>query len=256
VTLKSKMYVTDTALVNDEHKVLGKKDDLWVETALGDQWIAACRLAVQRGEDLVIAELRIFPNTEYARESMNDPTLRDPGHWRGGDDLGIRAGHLVPRGGLSASMVDKVGFTAIKTSVHDIISRNADDKQFGPDGLFGALGLAERPLPAPKRSPGRKGHTQFFYARLAHRYAQLCRDGQKNVVARLHAELEHVELPTVRTWINRARELEILTPAEHGRASGELTSWGKDVLADGPAPGEELDVPPFVGEARLAFRVR
>jgi hypothetical protein len=136
--------------------------EIWLETALDDQWRAASRLAVQNGRP-VIAEVRVFPHEPGDRQHV-------PGRWSA-DVLGVLA--KVPDEGLTARGLRKTRLGEYPTHAHEILKWLVGaykDRQvaqaFAPNRSLGALGLAtpEDERPRPKRNVGRP---DLFYARLA-----------------------------------------------------------------------------------------
>lgn len=221
---------------DDRNEIVGQKEDLWFEGALGEDWVLAIRFAAQDGE-AVVAELRIFPSDgTLARQSMEDPSPRDPGEWVGGETEGIRSGHRVPRGGLPAGLLRDVKFLTFRSKAVEILNRirEIDGRDpFDPDGAFTAVGLSSGPALADPKRPGRPGRSRYFYAEMAARYADLCGSGERNVVSRMAEEFGYTT-EGVKTIISRARQLDLLTPAVRGRASGALTDEGRRVLTAGP----------------------
>lgn len=81
------------------------------------------------------------------------------------------------------------------------------------DALFSAAGLE---IATKRKRPGRRGHDLAHYQGVAMRYKELAAKGESP--AKVIANEQGFNQNTVRGWIRRCRELELLPPAEAGRA--------------------------------------
>jgi hypothetical protein len=77
--------------------------------------------------------------------------------------------------------------------------------------------------------PGRRGHPDTYHAELAYDYLKIVRSGSRKPVEQL-AERRGWTTARVRDGLNIARDRELLTPAPAGKAGGQLTPAGWDLL--------------------------
>jgi len=91
------------------------------------------------------------------------------------------------------------------------------------------FGLSGEVLDEP-RQPGRKGHSDAFYAVVAAHYVAALEAGSRRPIPDTAKRL-HFSRDYVRDLIQRARERGLLTPTDRGVASGELTDRGKNLVA-------------------------
>lgn len=78
-----------------------------------------------------------------------------------------------------------------------------------------AFGL--EPIATDEKRPGRKGHDLAHYQKVAKRYTELRAKGDEAPAKTMANEASYNE-NTVRGWIRRCRELELLPPGRPGRA--------------------------------------
>lgn len=136
---------------------------------------------------------------------------------------------------VSLSLIDGLTPTEIKRfawsrwlTAADAVARTGGDithpswrtVEFGdPKSVAGMLtrGLdAENEIPLPRRRPGRKGHPEEFYEKVANRYQELRERGIRSPTATIAREM-HYSRSTVAGWIKKARRLGKLPPARRGR---------------------------------------
>lgn len=67
------------------------------------------------------------------------------------------------------------------------------------------------------RRPGRPGHGREHYQRVASRYVQLLKEGNRKPVQTMAAEMDYSR-DTVAGWVRRARQLGLLPPARRSKA--------------------------------------
>src|SRR5215475_4292276 len=82
---------------------------LWLEAPVGDSWLAAFRVLVQKGRP-IIAEVRVFPD-----EKIN---LRDKGEWSA-SMLGVDA--KAPDGGITAPLIRDIRLGIVRTQMTGIL---------------------------------------------------------------------------------------------------------------------------------------
>lgn len=190
---------------------------VWLEVALDPDWTAAYLLD-RRGGLLEIIELRVFPS---------EPDRPKPGRWSG------RLSDAVPAGGITARVLRKVrvstdlaSVTAIANEVRQMQGDEAVWRRFG--GQYPEL-AEDQP-----RRPGRRGRSDVFLVRVAARYLGLIEDRVPNPVPVLTAELKAkgTDFPeaTVRGFLHEARRRDLLSRSPKGKAGGDLTAKGEDLL--------------------------
>jgi hypothetical protein len=195
------------------HRVI--VDEVWVESPLGEEWVAAFRLFEQEG-NLAIGELRIFPAT--------DEKDRLPGRWPA-EIEGLAATRVVPRGGLTARLVRTARFDDVNTFIRSAL----DELRRRGFALEPWKGVVAAAPPAPKRA-GRRGLPDVEYAKVAAAY--VARIGQRNPVEEVAREM-HYSHQRIREMLRTARRRGLLTdPPRRGRAGGDLTDRARRLLRE------------------------
>lgn len=77
--------------------------------------------------------------------------------------------------------------------------------------------------------PGRRGRADIFYARIAADYVELL--ATSSTPTKDLAKKHHYGESQMRDFLNKARTRGLLTRPERGRAGGQLTQKGRDLLA-------------------------
>ena len=207
--------------------------DAWVETSIGDGWMAAFRVFEREGV-LVVGELRVLPE----EPDTGDPKSRGywlsgeraPGSWSA-ENLGDRA--LIPPGGLTARKARKAPFEAVRQAVRELLARlrieeGEVEQLFGPAGL-----LAERRWTPEtyRRSPrGRRPKDDRALAEIAAVYVSHA--GSRTQLDDTARERKSSPQYTKRL-LKQARDRGLLgNPPGRGRAGGELTDRAKALLQE------------------------
>jgi hypothetical protein len=195
--------------------------ELWLEVPLGDEWLAAYRLAAGADGRPVIAELRVFPAEEK----------RVPGRWSA-ERLGASA--PIPAGGVTASLLRQVRPDSdVRERFSDIVAKHAKLPALTTD--LDTAGLsAKSALAGPRRGP--KGHSDLFYARVARDYVRLYDRGEANPTAKLvrMKKYQGYTPENLRDYVHRARTRGLLTkPPAPGKPGGALTEHAFAILTRG-----------------------
>lgn len=91
----------------------------------------------------------------------------------------------------------------------------ADAERRGDDAArWGAMGVK---VTTDEKRPGRKGHDKSHYEQVAKKYLELRAKGNEAPAKQIAREFSYNE-NTVRGWIRRCREMQLLPPARSGRA--------------------------------------
>jgi hypothetical protein len=185
----------------------------WVEYRLDESWVAAYRLVPQDGRP-VIAEARIVPYVEKL------PPGASPGTFIG----------EAPRGGVQSAQLAALRTEAVLRAQLDVIEwwDSCGQREFLEriQRRFGFDPVAVRSTAA--RRPHAAGDEEL--ARIASEYVRECQAGtpapRKSAAASLC-----ISEGQLAKRLHAARERGILSGARPGRAGGELTSYGKRLLA-------------------------
>lgn len=143
---------------------------------------------------------------------------------RGDDGSILRSGFEVddPTGSITTRWLRKLGNSAALARVDEVL-----------EGALVGEYLSEEWRRRVRR-PGRSGRPDAHYAEWAMRYVAAL--GSESAVRTLVEEEiaagRHTTEAAVRAYINKARTRGLLTQAPSGRAGGELTKLGKQVLRD------------------------
>lgn len=199
---------------------------IWVETPIpgSEEWLAAF-LFMPQGPDLVLAEIRVIPDTgriQWGTDRGESVTVGDV-EWTVGP-MGIVSGggdwsrkpkaFNDPRfaGGLPVRILRDIPSTAVFERVQELLASRANAQD------------AEHPGPQPRR-PGRAGRDDHFYAVWASRYVE--EGWSVKTVAEKYGE----QPKTVLNWIYEARHgRALLTETRQGRGGGTLTAKAKRLL--------------------------
>lgn len=195
--------------------------------ALPGGWTVRMRVLVTDSGPLV-DELHVFPTTAHAVGSAMYTGIYEDG--LGGNER--PDWWEVPTGGLNTRVIRTIPLGGMfKLAVEhaiDFAETFGKEYELLPDGWADPLKVQ----PGASRL-GRKGHTNYFYARAAARYVALVRGGSRSPVKDMTAELDYVSEAAVRDWISQARARDLLTATERGRKGGELTQTAIDLLNEG-----------------------
>jgi hypothetical protein len=187
-------------------------DQTWVESEVGEHWIAAARLAVQDGR-VIISEIRVFPRDRPLGAGVR-------GLWSG-EVLGPRA--VVPPGGLTSSLLRAVRLPNYRAHAIDVVT-----------GWQAALGvpLSESGLPGARtqlaaRRP-RAGRPDRFYAELAAEYVRALATSRRPVAD--IARRRKLTPEKIRDMVHEARERKLLSPGRQGAPDGYLLPAAEQLL--------------------------
>jgi hypothetical protein len=190
--------------------------ECWVETPVGDEWVAASRVISQDGQ-LAIAELRIFPAEKQRRMRADDP-----GTWSA-ERLGGAA--KAPPGGLRASVLPRVPLTTHYRFAQEFAT------ELDAMDLIAGLRTPERVKPKESRPRrGRKGRPDLFYAEIAQAYVRAVEAGSRSPVLDV-ARRRRLPPPRMRDAVFEARERGLLARQAPGRGVGYLTQKAVALLA-------------------------
>lgn len=187
----------------------------WLEHRLDESWVAVYRLVPQDGRP-VIAEVRIVPYVEKL------PPGASPGTFIG----------EVPRGGVQSVQLSALRTEAVLRAQLEVIDWwdscgrrefvERIQRRFGFDPVRVRSAAARRPHAADDEE----------LARIASAYVHECEAGarapRKSAAASLCISETESQLAK---RLHAARERGILGGARPGRAGGELTPYGKSLLA-------------------------
>lgn len=207
----------------------------WATLPLGNEephgdWLAAYRIVEQDGQ-LVIAEIRIlpWPRTQKERDWIDASLRVEPEARYVLDDEGNPTGPAlerpaVPAGGLTARAAKAGIRTGEAIDRVREAARHHGFHEFSPEAL------------AEPRRPGRRGHSDRFYAELAAAYVAIVEQGSRAVIRDLTKQLAeqgmHYTPEAVRDLIHDARDRGVLTRSLRGRAGGQLTDEARALLRD------------------------
>lgn len=201
---------------------VASRRELWIESALDNQWIVAYRIAIQRRR-AVVSEVRVLPN---------EPRPRAPGRWSGAGWEGMDA--TVPTGGLSTRLLRKVRLGHDVHSLSRILEhvQRDDPNALKPEGWLGRMGVTQTTQPKrprPGLGRGRPPLPALTYAEVAAVYAAAVARGSKRPVEELAS---HYRQPValIRSRVQRARALGYLESGVQGTAGGRLMPKAKGIL--------------------------
>ncbi len=202
----------------------------WVEAPVGEDWIAAYRLVLQRGRP-VVGELRVFP----AQRKLKKPGMWDA-EWAG-------SSVDVPSGGLPARTL-----RAIKIGEHLRFGSQALGWLYeseSEESFKRYTGMAEYSPKAtgPERKRAR-GRSELWYARLARDYVNAVQARERKPVEKVAAK-HSLTAGNARVSVHGARKRGLLTAATPGAAGGQLTARARRVLGlKPPRPSRGAKKPP------------
>jgi hypothetical protein len=182
----------------------------WVWAPLGGGWAAWYRIVAQDGAP-IIAEVRVCPADAVPDDAPGESSARLLGH---------RA--TAPRAGVTAELLRRVRVGEYLKEAGDILESM---RPFEP--LVADRGFTD----PPRRGPGRKGHSNEFYAQLADDYVTAIKAGSRSPAADV-ARRRRLSAPRVRDMLHEARHRGLLTPATMPgrRGPADLTERGRAVL--------------------------
>ena len=168
-----------------------------------DGWYVSA-LFLQEGEQLVMAELKVFPGPG-PRGDGRRAARRRPGEWTGHPE----ALEEVPDGGVSARLLRCIRLTDLQ----QLVMAHLPEAAAGDGQASGAARVGR---------PGSAGRPDRQYAEWAFRYAKKLAEGSRSPIKDLAAE--HGRSPgQVRDLIHDARVRGLLSKERQGRAAGSLT---------------------------------
>ncbi len=174
--------------------------ELPIEGASG--WYVSA-VFVQEGDQLVMAELKVFPGPQQEGRRAQ---RRKPGDWSGRPEA--LAG--LPDGGVSARLLRRIRLTDLQLLVAAALSDGSDTAP-----RVSGLGVGTA-------APGATGRSDRYYAEWAFAYAKKLAEGSRSPIKDLAAE--HGRSPgQVRDLIHDARVRGLLSRERQGRAAGSLT---------------------------------
>lgn len=197
--------------------------EAWVEVPLADGWVAAYRVQVKSGRP-VVSEVRVIPDE-------GDRTLH--GEWS-------HEPRSVPAEGVPGSALRKVRVGDAIRLFKDLERRW--EMEFGSEmteRIFHRHGV--RPRAEVGRRPGRAGRSDEFYVRWAEAYIDLLAKGSRSPIKDLaaHPPVKIEGFGTsqqgdaqaaVRAIIQEARRRDLLSKPPRGKAGGDLTQAGLELL--------------------------
>lgn len=213
-----------------EFEGLRLHDELWLETAIDDEWVAAMRLGIDDGHP-VVTELRIFPN---------EPGRREAGKWSV-ERLGPEA--QVPRGGLTTRKARQV---KISEPLRDVLPelmaqwshllRAGLPKDFGGPAPMTPRGIEGAARRGPRRA---RSISDRELAEVARDYVEAVNDPATARSPRVAVAKRRGTSPErIRDLIFAARERDLLTTAGWGKSGGALTQDAIELLESEGGDGE------------------
>ena len=167
---------------------------------------------LQEGEQLVMAELKVFPGPRAT--DGRRATRRKPGEWSGRQD----ALDSVPEGGVSARLLRCIRLTDLQQAVVASLPN--------PSDLVPSSGAGAR-----VGRPGSTGRPDRYFAEWAFAYAKKLAEGSRSPIKDLAAD--HGRTPgQVRDLIHDARVRGLLSKERQGRAAGSLTPKAIQLLRE------------------------
>jgi hypothetical protein len=141
-----------------------------------------------------------------------DTSTTDSGEWRSLEAVKLNLGEP-----LTASKLQRfpwrrmlaIAYAGSRQAESDVPMMKVLRKAFGE-------GFARPVESPPKGRPGRKGHSDEEYRKVADAYLQLVANGVTNPATQI-AEQENRSPSTVRGWISTCREKGYLPPARRGK---------------------------------------
>jgi hypothetical protein len=133
-----------------------------------------------------------------------------------------------PPGGLTSRAIRKINLgTAFRLFRQEVLG--AWDDPLGPEGRLTVRGFTGV-RPAKRGHPGRRGHDDLTYAKVAALYARAVALGSRAPVRVVAQELV-ITIDHAKRLVGVARKRGLLTPGRRGRAGGELTDRARELLA-------------------------
>jgi hypothetical protein len=167
---------------------------------------------LQEGEQLVMAELKVFPGPKPGEGRRT--ARRKPGEWSGRRD----ALDAVPDGGVSARLLRCIRLTDLQQLVASSLPE-APDEAPGTSPLSGV------------GRPGNAGRPDRYFAEWAFAYAKKLAEGSRSPIKDLAAEHGR-SAGQVRDLIHDARVRGLLSTERQGRAAGSLTPKAIQLLRE------------------------
>ena len=187
---------------------------------------------VSHGDELVLADIRIFPTRDTPAERSLNPNERDRkwGEWSWDPDL-------VPAGGLTMRMIRTLSIGAAARTALANVPSGPDDPYMG---LLSGVGFVEgsrlaRGRQKPSGLDLRRRRPELL-ARIALVYERAVVEGEppnKTIHKELFNTPWQVAKSSVPGLVRAARAAGYLTPAIKGRASGRATAAAHAVLRAG-----------------------
>lgn len=214
----------------------------WLEVEHVDGWTTAYRIVERPDGELVVAEIRFFPAVADASGA---------GTWaiEGAIDVSD-----VPPGGLTSRAVRTVQIGEALGRAQRILERKSSER--GSRRVLLGRGFLQRPTVAEastdagddvaptmlpfeavaRESTGtaRAGHSEEFFAEIAHHYERACRTGARDpateIVGAMKTQGIFYSGATVKDFVREARKRGLLTAAPEGRAGGTMTPACVEIL--------------------------
>lgn len=195
-----------------------KSGDVWDTVDLGQGWVAAYRL-IEQGGHPVIAEMHVYARAAMPREPQLSPR-RSP-----------KVDRELPVGGIRSSVLRRASVATILKRTRKELRESADQTVRGvPIGEK----IFDRLEEQPPKPTGRRRQDPQFYAEVAELYATAIAEGERKPIVAVTRHLESQGKPYaesyIRSAVQEARRRSFLTPSTKGRAGGELTPLGRQML--------------------------
>ena len=193
---------------------------LWASADDFPEWEVLFRISSRDGY-AIVSELRVIPAGKGLRYGY-EPTVP------------------LPSGGVPGRLLRRISFQAALDEWREGFTvedwRRDDDPHRLTVETLARQGVGRgdfQPLP----SPGRRGHPDLYYARIAQLYVSAIAAGSRSPIRDVSQQLPEWQPEAyVRDAIYKARnERGLLTPAPKGRAGGQLTSKAVQLLSESEA---------------------
>jgi hypothetical protein len=144
-------------------------------------------------------------------------------------EVHLHAESNVPAGGATSAVCRSIVFSEVRQEVLERIGElvaTYGQQLTEPQGLLDAFGMAELAKEAAQQNAPRD---EGYFTRIAARYADLVKAGNKRPVPVIAAELGR-SARYITDCIRDGRKMGLLTPARKGRAEGKLTPKARRIL--------------------------
>ena len=200
----------------------------WVEFELEEPWTVTLGF-VNHGEELVLADVRIFPTRPTPGERGLNPRERNSKKGRGWGDWSWDP-NLVPAGGLTVRKLRTLRLgDAMRVALATLPSPDNH-----PDFADAGFVTAKRSVRKRPANDDRRRRPPQLLASVAVIYEHAC-DAGEHPNQKIHDDLTGsdpwwFDRSTVPSLVRAARAAGYLTPATKGRASGRATAAAHAVL--------------------------